>query len=106
MEGGKVFLVDPATGDRTDWASLPNHVTSLQRDQFTGRVYAEIASSPPRIVEISADGKSIADFQTPPRLGRIAIAPDGQLYHLSVFPAVHWKTSKDSIVRWPLPSKR
>jgi hypothetical protein len=105
-EGGKVFLLEPKTGDRVDWASLPNHVTSLQRDPFTGRVYAEIASSPPKIVEISADGKSIADFQTPPRLGRIAIAPDGQLYHLSVFPAVHWKTSKDAIVRWPLPSKR
>ncbi|MGZ3451891.1 MAG: hypothetical protein ACXWUG_25290 [Polyangiales bacterium] len=106
VEGGKVFLVDPKTGDRADWATLPNHVTSIKRDSFTGRVYAEIASTPPKIVEISADGKTVADFQTPPRLGRIAIAPDGQLYHLSVFPAVHWKSTKDSIVRWPLPSKR
>jgi hypothetical protein len=104
-EGGQVYLVETKTGGRVEFAKLPGHVTSIRRDNFTGRVYAEVATTPPAILEISADGKSVTPFQTPPRLGRIAIAPDGHLYHLSVFPKVFWKAG-DSIVRWPLPAKR
>jgi hypothetical protein len=104
-EGGKVFLLTTATGDRKEWANLPGHVTSIRRDRFTGRVYAEVATTPPQILEIAADGSTQKLFQSPPRLGRIAIAPDGNLYHLSVFPAVQWK-AKTSIVSWPLPAKR
>ncbi|MBI2388315.1 MAG: hypothetical protein HYV09_01750 [Deltaproteobacteria bacterium] len=104
-EGGKVYLLTTATGDRKEWAALPGHVTSLRRDKFTGRVYAEVATKPPQILEIAADGTGAKLFQTPPRLGRITIAPDNHLYHLSVFPEVFWK-AKTSIVRWPLPATR
>lgn len=105
VEGGKVFLLTTATGERKDFATLPAHVTSIRRDKFTGRVYAEVATKPPQILEISGDGKSQTLFQSPPRLGRIALAPDGNLYHLSVYPAVNW-SAKTSIVSWPLPAKR
>lgn len=104
-EGGQVHLVNTATGDRTELVKLPAHVTSIRRDKFTGRIYAEVATSPPQILEVSGDGKQQKLFQNPPRLGRIAIAPDDHLYHLSVYPAVQWK-AKTSIVRWPLPTKR
>ncbi len=106
VEGGEIFLLETKTGEKSSWASLDAHVTSVKRDKFSGRVYAEVATTPPKIVEISPDGKTVTDFQTPPRLGRIAIAPDNHLYHLSVFPNVQWKTTKDAIVRWPLPSTR
>jgi hypothetical protein len=104
-EGGQIHLVTTATGDRSDFVKLPAHVTSMKRDKFTGRIYAEVATSPPQILEVSADGKQQKLFQTPPRLGRVTIAPDDHLYHLSVYPAVQWK-AKTSIVRWPLPTKR
>jgi hypothetical protein len=105
-EGGKVFLMKTKEGTSAEFATLPADATSIKRDRFTGRVYAEIRTTPPQILELSADGKTQTLFQKPPRLGRIAIAPDGWLYHLSVFPASGWKTTKDTIVRWELPSKR
>ncbi len=105
LEGGQIDLLNAATGSRTAFAKLPGHVTSLRRDKFTQRVYAEVATTPPQILEVSPDGKEQRLFQTPPRLGRITIAPDQHLYHLSVYPAVGWK-AKTSIVRWPLPTKR
>ena len=103
--GGNLYLVNTLTGERADFAKLPGHVTSLKRDKFTGRIYAEVATSPPQILEISADGKEQKLFQNPPRLGRITIAPDNYLYHLSVYPAVQWK-AKTSIVRGPHLPKR
>ena len=106
LEGGKVQLMITKTGSSVAWATLPGDVTSIKRDRFTGRVYAEVSTTPPQIFELTADGATQTLFQKPPRLGRIAIAPDGFLYHLSVFPAVGWKTTKDSIVRWALPTHR
>lgn len=105
LEGGQIVRLETATGKSTPFATAGADVTSLHRDRFTGRVYAELRKSPPQIVEIAADGTTIQPFQTAPRLGRIALAPDGYLYHLSVFPAVQWK-SKSAIVRWPLPAAR
>jgi hypothetical protein len=104
-EGGQVHLFNPETGMKSELVKLPAHVTSIRRDKFTGRIYAEVASTPPEILEVSADGKTQRVFQTPPRLGRIALAPDNYLYHLSVYPAVNWK-AKTAIVRWPLPTRR
>lgn len=103
--GGQIYLLTMADGTSTTFAKLPGDATSLKRDRFTGRVYAEVRAATPQIVELSADGATQATFQTPPRLGRIALAPDGFLYHVSVFPKSYWQ-SKDTIVRWPLPSKR
>jgi hypothetical protein len=80
-EGGKVFTLMTATGVVTPWVTLAGDVTSLARDRFTGRVFAEVRGSPPEIVEIDAGvttGKLRGAFQKPPRLGRIAIAPDGE----------------------------
>src|SRR5687768_8990509 len=104
-EGGQLHLLNATIGDRSEFAKLSAHVTSMRRDKFTGRIYAEVATSPPQILELSGDGKQQKLFQNPPRLGRITIAPDNHLYHLSVYPAVQWK-AKTSIVRWPLPTKR
>jgi hypothetical protein len=44
-------------------------------------------------------------FQRPRALGRIAIAPDGYLYHLNVFPNTNWMSGQ-TIQRWPLPMTR
>ena len=104
-EGGLVSLLNTSTGDRSDLVKLEAHVTSVRRDKFTGKVYAEVATTPPKILEITGDGKVQKLFQNPPRLGRIAIGPDNYLYHLSVYPQVNWK-AKTSIVRWPLPTRR
>jgi hypothetical protein len=105
LENGSIYHFDVYTGLSSMWATLPAAATSLARDRFTGRVYAEIGGAMPTIVELRADGSGMATFQTPPRQGRIAIAPDGYLYHLSVYPAVDWM-SASSIVRWPLPAMR
>ncbi len=104
-EDSKVVLLELATGTTTPWATLAGPVTSMRRDRFTGRVYAEINSTVPDIVEISADGATVTSFAKPPRIGRITIAPDGHVYHLSVFPNVGWK-AKTAVVRFPLPAKR
>lgn len=103
--GGELSLIVTADGTITSFGKLAGDVTSIKRDRFTGRLYAELSTTPPQIVEVSADGLHATPFQSPPRLGRIAIAPDGWLYHVSVFPASNWK-AKTAIVRWPLPAKR
>ncbi len=103
--GGDLSLIVTADGTLSSFGKLPGDATSLKRDRFTGRIYAEVSTTPPQIVEISADGLHTSTFQSPPRLGRIAIAPDGWLYHVSVFPASNWK-AKTTIVRWPLPATR
>lgn len=90
------------------WATLPGTITSMARDRFTGRVYAELrVGTEPQIVEVSADGARVSVFQRPARLGRIAIAPDQFLYHTAVFPDVQWTNAMSPPVqRWPLPSTR
>jgi hypothetical protein len=103
--GGQLWMLTTADGTMTTWAKVAGDVTSLKRDRFTGRVYAEVRGATLKILEIAPDGSAQTTFQTPPRPGRIAIAPDGYLYHLSVFPQSYWQ-SKDTIVRWPLPAKR
>ena len=105
VEGGTIYKMRTSDGMFTPWATVAGDVTSIQRDFFTGDVYAEIATTPPAIVRISADGATVGSFQQAPFLGRIAIAPDGFLYHLSVFPNVKWMTGTP-IVRWALPTKR
>lgn len=105
LEGGQIVRLETATGKSTPFCAAGADVTSLHRDRFTGRIYAELRRSPPAIVEIAGDGSSVQPFQAAPRLGRIALAPDGYLYHLSVYPAVRWK-SKSAIVRWALPRAR
>ncbi len=107
VAGGEVFLQPTAGGTPTRWATLPGDVTSMARDVFTGRVYAEVRTTPPRIVWVTPDGAAITTFQTPPRLGRIAIAPDNFLYHACTYPNVNWNdASSPPIVRWPLPPTR
>jgi hypothetical protein len=105
LESGAIYRFDIYTGLSQLWATLPAGATSLARDRFSGRVYAEIGGATPSIVSLAAGGTETTSFQSPPRLGRIAIAPDGYLYHLSVYPSVNWM-SGDAIVRWPLPATR
>jgi hypothetical protein len=56
---------------------------------------------------VSPDGAIVSDFQRPPRLGRIAFAPDGYLDRASVFSNVGWTmTSSLPIVHWVPPARR
>jgi len=99
LEGGEVLLVPIAgqLGSATSLMTLPTHATSLVRDSWSGRVYAELADM--SIVSFAADGTNLTTFQTAPAKGRITIAPDGYLYHLTLgYPTLA------EIVRWPLPN--
>lgn len=99
LEGGEVDLVPilGASGSPQKLVDLGAHVTSVVRDRWSGRLYAELSDL--RIVSFAADGSGVETFQTAPAKGRIAIAPDGYLYHLTV----GWPTEA-TIVRWELPT--
>lgn len=99
LEGGTVMLVPVlgVSGSATMLVELGSHVTSIVRDRWSGRVYAELSDL--RIVSFAADGTGVETFQTAPAKGRITIAPDGYLYHLTA----GWPTDA-VIVRWPLPA--
>jgi hypothetical protein len=99
VAGGDVYTVPilGATGSPQLLVSLGTDVTSLQRDPWSGQIYAGLSDL--SIVSFSAEGADLTIFQTAPALGRIAIAPDGYLYHLtSGFP------TQAAIVRWQLPT--
>jgi hypothetical protein len=105
LSTGEVRTFDLLTRADGPWAMLPGPATSLTRDAHTGRVYAEVNVRPPAIFELTGDGASRREFARPRALGRVAIAPDGFLYHLNVFPDSGWRTST-AIQRWPLPATR
>lgn len=99
IEGGQVFLVPTLglDGAPTPFFSLPDHVTSIVRDNWSGKIYAEVTSK--TIYAIDADGSNVTEFMQTPAKGRIAFSPDGALYHLSVNP------TPQVIVRYDLPNK-
>jgi len=99
LEGGEVQLVPilGKTGSPKTLVTLSTHMTSIVRDSWSGRVYAELSDK--SIVSFAEDGSDLNVFQTAPALGRITIAPDGYLYHLTV----GWPTAAE-IVRWQLPA--
>lgn len=100
LEGGEVQLVPVLGKSGTPKAliTLATHATSLVRDAWSGRIYAELGDK--SIVSFAEDGSDLQAFQTAPEVGRITIAPDGYLYHLTL----GWPT-KAEIVRWQLPVK-
>jgi hypothetical protein len=99
VEGGSVHLV-PVLGKvapTTPLIALTGEVTSLARDPWSGRVYASLNTLD--IVSFDEDGNDLQVFQVAPALGRIALAPDGYVYHLTL----GWPT-QPAIVRWELPN--
>lgn len=99
LEGGEVMLtpVLGGAGAPKTLITLSTHMTSLVRDSWSGRVYAELGDK--TIVSFDEGGKDLKTFQTAPAKGRITIAPDGYLYHLTV----GWPTTPE-VVRWQLPT--
>lgn len=99
LEGGEVQLVQVLGGKGAPKTliTLSTHMTSLVRDAWSGRVYAELGDK--SIVSFAEDGSDLKPFQTAPAKGRISIAPDGYLYHLTV----GWPTTPE-VVRWQLPA--
>jgi hypothetical protein len=98
-EGGQVYLV-PALGVPgavQPLATLPANATSLARDSWSGRVYAELQNQD--IVSFRADGKPPVVFQKAPGIGRVTVGPDGFLYHVTV----GYQLGKSEITRWELP---
>jgi hypothetical protein len=98
VEGGTVHLV-PVLGKvapATPLITLSGEVSSLARDPWSGRVYASLDTLD--VVSFNEDGDDLQVFQVAPALGRIALAPDGYLYHLTL----GWPTQA-AIVRWELP---
>lgn len=74
-------------------------MTSVVRDSWSGRIYAELRDK--SIVSLAADGSDPRPFATAPEPGRITTAPDGFVYHVTL----GWPTTKTAIVRFPLPTK-
>ncbi|MCU0654983.1 MAG: sel1 repeat family protein [Polyangiaceae bacterium] len=84
-ESGKIFLV-PTLGQAfapVELLTLPSPATSLQRDPWSGRLYAELSSLD--IVAIKADGSEVVTVAIAPQIGRIALAPDGFVYHIPAY---------------------
>lgn len=98
LEGGQVWLVPilGLPGDPVELLELPSDVTSILRDPWSGRIYAELSSLD--IVSFKPDGSDLSTFATAPARGRIALAPDNFLYHLTVFPTA------PEVVRFPMPT--
>lgn len=100
LQGGAVYRV-PVLGGQTLpslLVTMPADVTSIERDSWSGTIYAKLSNGD--IVSFAADGNEVQTFQTGLAQGRIAIAPDGYLYHLTMgFP------SQPTITRWPLPTQ-
>ena len=88
LEGGDVYRT-PVLGGQTQVTqllSLPADATSIQRDSWSGRIYANLSNGD--IVSFAADGSDLQTLQNIPGRGRISIAPDGYLYHLTLgFPS-------------------
>jgi hypothetical protein len=100
IEGGEVLLV-PAlgvAGAPKTLITLPDHVVSLVRDTWSGRIYAELHNQD--IVSFRGDGTDLATFQKSPKIGRSTIAPDGYLYHVTA----GYQLGPAEIVRWQLPA--
>jgi hypothetical protein len=101
IEGGEVWVqpVLGATGSPVKLVTLAADVTSIVRDSWSGRIYAELRDK--SIVSFAADGSDIKPFATAPDQGRITTAPDGFVYHVTL----GWPATKTSIVRFPMPTK-
>lgn len=100
VEGAEVYLVPVlgTSGTPVLLITLGGEVSSLARDSWSGRVYASLDNLD--IVSFASDGTDLQVFEVAPALGRIALAPDGYLYHLTL----GWPTSP-AIVRWELPGE-
>ncbi len=101
VSGGEVWLqpILGATGAPKLLVKLASDVTSVVRDSYSGRVYAELRDK--SIVSFAADGSDVLPFATAPDPGRITTAPDGFVYHVTL----GWPNTKTAIVRFPMPAK-
>jgi hypothetical protein len=101
IEGGEVWVqpVLGASGVPSKLITLAADVTSIVRDSWSGRVYAELRDK--SIVSFAPDGSDLKTFATAPDQGRITTAPDGFVYHVTL----GWPATKTSIVRFPMPTK-
>lgn len=97
VDEGIVHRVSTSSTASEVWAEIGEDVTSLVRDPFTGRIYVSVTSS--RILEYTAGGALLGEWQAPGQRGRLAYSPDGHLYYL----IVGWPTTAE-VLRYPLPS--
>jgi hypothetical protein len=98
LEGGAVYRV-PVLGKAYEpklLTQLPAGATSIARDPWSGRFY--VALSTREIVSFSPDDLTLQPFGMTELLGRIAISPDGFLYHVPMYGNVV------VIERFPLPA--
>jgi len=100
LDGGDVYKT-PVSGVVATpklLVSLGQDITSIQRDPWSGRIYAALADK--SVMSFAADGSDLKVFQMASEVGRIAFAPDGYLYYLMKvgFPSLA------EIERWQLPT--
>lgn len=104
--GGKLYLAAVTGGSYVPFVTLGGEVTSMRRDRYLGDVYVELrtGAGTSDIVKIDPSGTQVSSFQTPGQVGRIALSPDGRVYHLPVLPNA--SAPGAGIESWPLPAAR
>lgn len=99
LEGGRIVQASVDLSAQATFADVGQHVTSLFRDPFTGRVYVALGTG--TIVELDAAGTARGAFAEAGTAVRIAYAADGYLYALDPgFPR------PGAITRYALPATR
>lgn len=101
LEGGEIRLLRLTDATSKTWAMSDAPVTGMVRDFFDGTVY--VARGDSGIWKYDANGKG-ALWQTATNPSRVAIAPDGYLYAISI-PAPFYDHTP-SLARWQLPAMR
>jgi hypothetical protein len=98
LEGGEVLLVPVLglSGDPTSLITLAADVTSITRDTWNGDVYAALSDL--SLVRFHPGDATPTLFNVTADKGRLAIARDGYLYFIGVYPVDPY------VVRFPLPT--
>lgn len=78
LEGGAVYRFNTTTKQAEFVIDLMADVTGLSHDSFTGDVYAGLADL--KVVRLSPFTGAVAEFQTMPGKGRVAVSPSGKLW--------------------------
>jgi hypothetical protein len=98
LEGGEVLLVPifGLSGDPKPLITLPANVTSIARDSWSGDIYASLSDF--SLVRFRPGDTDPTLFNVTDDKGRLALARDGYLYFLGLYPVDPY------VVRFALPT--
>ncbi len=97
LENKQLVLLHIGDGKTKPLATVKQPVTSLARDPFSGHIYVSFKGG--EIRTLSGTGTDLGTFAKAAGSGRLSLAGDNHLYHLTAGPV-----SKAKVERFPLPS--